>query len=84
MAQQKRIALTLDPEYHQLLKELAVYQNKTSVTVVRDFLEISRPVAIAMKKAFEDLHAGKDQSEVYRELLASALEASANQLKNNG
>lgn len=82
MAQQKRIALTLDPEYHELLKELAAYQNKTVVTVVRDFLEISRPVAMAMKKAFEDLHAGKDQNEVYMELLASGLEASAKQLKN--
>lgn len=81
MVQRKRIALTIDPEYHQLLKELAVYQNKTVTSVVTDFLEVSRPMAEAMKKAFDDLKAGKNQNEILQELLASGLEAAATELR---
>ena len=59
MARAKRIALSVDPEYHALLTEIAKYQNKTVTGVVTDFLEASRPTAEAMLKAFEDLYAGK-------------------------
>ena len=51
----KRIALSVDPEYHELLTKLAEHQNKTVTTVVTDFLEASKPMAIAMNQAFEDL-----------------------------
>ena len=51
----KRIALSVDPEYHELLTQIAKYQNKTITGVVTDFLEASRPTAEAMLKAFEDL-----------------------------
>ena len=54
----KRIALSVDPEYHELLTQIAKYQNKTITGVVTDFLEASRPTAEAMLKAFEDLYAG--------------------------
>ena len=81
MAQQKRIALTIDPEYYILLKELAVYQNKTVTTVVTDFLEASRPMAEAMKIAFNDLQAGKNESEILQKLISTGLAAAAEQMK---
>lgn len=34
----------------------------------------SRPMAEAMKKAFDDLHAGKDHSEALNELLRSSFD----------
>ena len=82
MARAKRIALSVDPEYHALLTEIAKYQNKTTVTgVVTDFLEASRPTAEAMLKAFEDLYAGKSQDEVVNELLAVSFENFAKELR---
>ena len=33
----KRIALSVDPEYHELLTQIAKYQNKTITGVVTDF-----------------------------------------------
>ena len=33
----KRIALSIDPEYHELLTRLAEYQKKTVTGVVTDF-----------------------------------------------
>ena len=36
----KRIALSVDPEYHELLTKLAEHQNKTVTTVVTDFRSI--------------------------------------------
>ena len=81
MARAKRIALSVDPEYHALLTEIAKYQNKTITGVVTDFLEASRPTAEAMLKAFEDLYAGKSQDEVVNELLAVSFENFAKELR---
>ena len=74
MARSKRIALTLDAEYHELLKVIADYQGKKVTTVVKDFMNSSRPMAEAMKKAFDDLHAGKDHSEALNELLRASFD----------
>jgi len=74
MARSKRIALTLDPEYHDLLKIIADYQGKKVTTVVKDFMNASKPMAEAMKKAFDDLHAGKEHTEALNELLNSSFE----------
>ncbi len=81
MARAKRIALSVDPEYHALLTEIAKYQNKTVTGVVTDDLEASRPTAEAMPKAFEDLYAGKSQDEVVNELLAVSFENFAKELR---
>ena len=81
MARAKRIALSVDPEYHELLTQIAKYQNKTVTSVVTDFLEASRPTAQAMLKAFEDLYAGKSQDEVVNELLAVSFENFAKELR---
>jgi len=62
----KRIALSVDPEYHELLTQIAKYQNKT---------------VKAMLKAFEDLYAGKSQDEVVNELLAVSFENFAKELR---
>lgn len=78
----KRIALSLDPEYHELLNKLAEYQNKTVTGVVTDFLEASRPTAEAMLVAFQELEKGVDQNEILRNLLASGLEGAAKNLRD--
>lgn len=75
MARSKRIALTLDPEYHDLLKVIADYQGKKVTTVVKDFMNASKPMAEAMKKAFDELHAGKDHSEALNDLLKASFES---------
>lgn len=76
----KRIALSIDPEYHEVLKTLAEYQNKTVTTVVTDFLDASKPMAFSMLKAFEDLKAGKDLAVVQQKLFSEGLRAVSDQL----
>jgi uncharacterized protein (DUF1778 family) len=78
----KRIALSLDPEYHELLTKLAEYQNKTVTGVVTDFLEASRPTAEAMLVAFKELEKGVDQNEILKNLLAASLEGTAKNLRD--
>ena len=78
----KRIALSIEPEYHQLLTKLAEYQNKTVTTVVTDFLDASRPGAEAMLIAFQELEKGVDQFEILKNLLATGLEGAAKNLRD--
>lgn len=77
----KRIALSIDPEYHEILVQIANYQNKTVTSVVTDFLNASRPSAELMLKAFEDLKAGKPKEDVLTELFASGLEIASKEMK---
>lgn len=76
----KRIALSVDPEYHELLTKLAEHQNKTVTAVVTDFLDASRPMAVAMNQAFEDLKMGKDLADVQQKLFAEGLKAASENL----
>jgi uncharacterized protein (DUF1778 family) len=78
----KRIALSIDPEYHELLSKLAEYQKKTVTGVVTDFLDASRPAAEAMLIAFQELEKGVDQNEILKNLLASGLEGAAKSLRD--
>ena len=82
MARAKRIALSVDPEYHELLSKLAEYQKKTVTAVVTDFLEASIPAAEAMLTAFQELEKGVDQGEILKNLLASSLEGAAKNLRD--
>ena len=82
MARAKRIALSVDPEYHELLSKLAEYQKKTVTGVVTDFLEASKPAAEAMLVAFQELEKGVDQGEILKNLLASGLEGAAKNLRD--
>ena len=77
----KRIALSIDPEYHELLSKLAEYQKKVT-GVVTDFLDASRPAAEAMLIAFQELEKGVDQNEILKNLLASGLEGAAKSLRD--
>ena len=77
----KRIALSIDPEYHELLTRLAEYQ-KTVTSIVTDFLDASRPAAEAMLIAFQELEKGVDQNEILKNLLASGLEGAAKSLRD--
>jgi hypothetical protein len=79
----KRIALSVDPEYHELLTKLAEHQNKTVTTVVTDFLEASKPMAIAMNQSFDDLNMGKDLAVVQLKLFADGLKAASEQLNKD-
>ena len=83
MEKRKRIALSVEPEYHALLTELAKAQNKTVTAVVTDFLDAAYPVALAMKKAFDDMKLGKNQEEALQELMAAGLQAAADEMKKN-
>lgn len=78
----KRIALSIDPEYHELLTKLAEYQKKTVTSVVTDFLDASRPAAEAMLTAFQELEKGVDQGEILKNLLATGLEGAAKNLRD--
>ena len=82
MARAKRIALSVDPEYHELLSKLAEYQKKTVTGVVTDFLEASKPAAEAMLVAFQELEKGIDQNEILKNLLATGLEGVAKNLRD--
>ena len=78
----KRIALSIDPEYHDLLTRLAEYQKKTVTSIVTDFQKASRPAAEAMLVAFQELEKGVDQNEILKNLLASGLEGAAKNLRD--
>lgn len=82
MARAKRIALSVDPEYHELLTRLAEYQKKTVTSVVTDFLDASRPAAEAMLIAFQELENGVNQNDILKNLLASGLESAAKNLRD--
>ena len=65
MAVQKRLALTIQPDYLDLLKKVADYQNIPVSTMVMGLLDAQRPVVEAMLKAFQDIEAGKDKQKSY-------------------
>ena len=48
MAVQKRIALTVSPEHHEILKKLGEFQNKPVTTIVHEFVEACMPMAQEM------------------------------------
>ncbi len=62
MAVQKRLALTIPPDYLELLHKVSTYQNIPTSTFVMGLLEGQRPVVEAMLKAFQDIEAGKDKA----------------------
>ena len=78
----KRIALSVDPEYHELLTKLADYQKKTVTSIVTDFLFSFRPAAEAMLIVFDVLEKGVDHNEILKNLLASGLEGAAKNLRD--
>ena len=65
MAVQKRLALTITPEYLDLLHKVSAYQNIPTSTFVMGLLEGQRPVVEALLKAFQDMEAGKDKQKFY-------------------
>ncbi|WP_180009754.1 MULTISPECIES: hypothetical protein [unclassified Acinetobacter] len=83
MAVQKRLALTIQPDYLDLLKKVADYQNIPVSTMVMGLLDAQRPVVEAMLKAFQDIEAGKDKQKILSELLASGLEAAAQEMRKD-
>ena len=83
MAVQKRLALTISPDYLDLLKKVADYQKIPVSTMVMGLLEAQRPVVEAMLKAFQDIEAGKDKQKILSELLASGLEAAAQEMRKD-
>ena len=83
MAVQKRLALTIQPDYLDLLKKVADYQNIPVSTMVMGLLDAQRPVVEAMLKAFQDIEAGTDKQKILSELLASGLEAAAQEMRKD-
>ncbi|WP_000407335.1 hypothetical protein, partial [Acinetobacter baumannii] len=61
----------------------ADYQNIPVSTMVMGLLDAQRPVVEAMLKAFQDIEAGKDKQKILSELLASGLEAAAQEIRKD-
>ena len=62
----KRIALSVDPELHEILSGIAHYQKKTTTTVIADILNQNRMILEAMLKAYQDYE--KKEEELTKEL----------------
>ena len=82
MAAQRRIALTVSPEHHDILKKLSEFQNKPVTTIVHEFVEACMPMAEEMIKAYEDLKLGKSLAEVERKLFAEGLRIVSENMKD--
>ena len=54
----KRIALSVDPEIHELLNGIAHYQKKTTTAVITDILKQHKDILEAMLKAYQDYEKG--------------------------
>ena len=78
----KRIALTVSPEHHEILKKLGEFQNKPVTTIVHEFVEACMPMAQEMVKAYEDLQLGKSLAEVERKLMAEGLRIASENMKD--
>ena len=83
MAVQKRLALTISPDYLDLLKKVADYQKIPVSTMVMGLLEAQRPVVEAMLKAFQDIEAGKEKEKVMQIFLADAFEAVSKEIRKD-
>lgn len=77
----ERMALTLNPEMHSLLGELAELQNKTMTTVVVESLEAARPALEAMRNALQDLKQGVVKEQVLARMLSHSLRGVADNLE---
>lgn len=82
MAVQKRLALTISPDYLDLLKKVADYQKIPVSTMVMGLLEAQRPVVEAMLKAFQDIEAGGEKEKILNEFLADAFESVGKSLRD--
>ena len=82
MAVQKRLALTIQPDYLDLLKKVADYQNIPVSTMVMGLLDAQRPVVEAMLKAFQDVEAGGEKEKILSEFLADAFEGVGKSLRD--
>jgi hypothetical protein len=83
MAAQKRLALTVPPDYLELLHKVADYQKIPTSTFVMGLLEAQRPVVEAMLKAFTDIEVGKDKEKILNDFLADAFEGFAQNLRED-
>ena len=72
MAVQKRLALTISPDYLDLLKKVADYQKIPVSTMVMGLLDAQRPVVEAMLKAFRMLKQVEKRKKILSEFLADA------------
>ena len=82
MAVQKRLALTISPDYLDLLKKVADYQKIPVSTMVMGLLEAQRPVVEAMLKAFQDIEAGGEKEKILNEFLVDAFEGVGKSLRD--
>lgn len=69
----KRIALSVDPELHEILSGIAHYQKKTTTTVIADILNQNRMILEAMLKAYQDYEKGIPLDMVMEGLLKESL-----------
>jgi hypothetical protein len=82
MAIQKKIPITLHPDYYAELQELATLQGLPLATMVRGMIDKQRPVVNALLKALTDIDQGKSQEEAMNEYMATVLELSAKEIRD--
>lgn len=82
MAVQKRLALTISPDYLDLLKKVSEYQKIPVSTLVMGLLDAQRPVVEAMLKAFEDIEAGGEKEKILNSFFADAFEGIGKSLRD--
>ena len=73
MERRKRIALSVDPELHELLNGIAHYQKKTTTAVITDILKQHKDILEAMLKAYQDYEKGLPIDVVMQALVDSGL-----------
>ena len=73
MERRKRIALSVDPELHELLNGIAHYQKKTTTAVITDILKQHKDILEAMLKAYQDYEKGIPLDMVMEGLLKESL-----------
>ena len=73
MERRKRIALSVDPELHELLNGIAHYQKKTTTAVITDILKQHKDILEAMLKAYQDYEKGLPIDVVMQALWDNAL-----------
>jgi len=69
----KRVALSLSPELHSVLKRIADVHSKTITSVVLDFLNEFHPYLDDLATSLEMAKDGKDPSAIMNRMMGGAL-----------
>lgn len=78
----KRIALSVRPEYHDKLVQLAEYQKTTITGVVGELLNECESAVDVILNAYKQIEKGVDQNKVLTNMLSDTLGIASDKLKD--